>query len=207
VGANFAIWERQHSHEKTTTYTIKRPVLDDTYPATDLDQDFAQQGKNGVGFHIRGHCPACFHPTSAVVVTRYLAEKQMPAVDSRDRCMYTTLKCACIFDHQNAATTPFGCGAEWMLRVSYKSHPKNVDPQLGEGGPIVRRDRPLIEIVSQAEAQYRWASADANGAAIPTSLMTFQAAAGKWQTALTALVALVGVGSLLTGRTTVQACP
>lgn len=186
--ADYSIWESNHT--PITAYTMTRILVTDSYPAKDLDHDLNERDKSMVGFHIRGHCPGCFHPTSAVCATRYLAEKMSPDEQGRDRHMYTTLKCACIGAHTLAPPATFGCGAEWMLKVSYNSaHPG---------------DRPLIAGVPQAEAQYRWAAADANGAAIPGSLSTFQTSAGKWQTALTAIVALVGIGSLLTGRSTFQ---
>jgi hypothetical protein len=191
MAADFTHYSRWETGRLATrTYESKHIILDETYPAGELvDEMFV--GKDIVGFHIRGRCPACFHETSAVCATRYLAQDRSPAEDGRDRYMYTTLKCACIIDHpKNPATPPFGCGAEWMLKVSYSEKTLM---------------RPEIEIVSAIDARYRWAAADVNGMAIPDSLTTFQTAAGKWQAALTALVALVGVGSLLTGRSTVQA--
>jgi uncharacterized membrane protein YeaQ/YmgE (transglycosylase-associated protein family) len=57
------------------------------------------------------------------------------------------------------------------------------------------------EVVCQDEAQRVWATADTNGNAIPSTLTTYQTVTGKWQAALTAIVAGVGLASLLSGHT------
>jgi hypothetical protein len=194
AAGTYSAWEAKHpvpTYGPDVTYASTRMVLDSNYPAGDLEHDLADQTKQMVGFHLRGQCPRCFDPTSAVCSTRYLAQELSPSEGGRDRYQYTTLKCACIQVHAGATGGAFGCGAEWMLKISYDSENPGRSP--------------LIENVTKEEAQYRWAPADANGAAIPASLSSFQATASKWQTALTAFVALVGVGSLLSGRTNFQA--
>jgi hypothetical protein len=192
--ADFSAWEAGHAapaYGPDVTYASTRMVLGPGYPVGDLDHDLEDQTRQMVGFHLRGHCPRCFDLTSAVCSTRYLAQELKPSESGRDRYQYTTLKCACIRVHAGASAGVFGCGAEWMLKVSYDHENPGRSP--------------VIENVTEEEAQYRWAPAEINGAAIPASLSSFQATASKWQTALTAFVALVGVGSLLSGRTNFQA--
>src|ERR1700734_3838511 len=100
---------------------MTRIVITDRYPVKDLEHDLDHRDKNMVGFHIRGHCPGCFHPTSAVCATKYLAQIVPPDDQHRDRSMFTTLRCACIDNHAGALSGTFGCGAEWMLKVTYDS--------------------------------------------------------------------------------------
>jgi len=171
----------------------QRVLLPPEYPTGEFDDDRTTMGKDMVGFHLSGKCPVCKHDSSAVCATRYLANEQHDDGESRDRYQVTALKCACVEDHtseEQPAPLTFGCGAEWLLKVSW-SH-DNADVTVKK------------ESVLDDEAWKAWAAADANGAAIPSTLTTYQGVAGKWQAALTAIVALVSVGTLLTGRSAFQ---
>jgi hypothetical protein len=153
--------------------------------------DREAQGPKMVGFHISGPCPVCAHETRAVCATRYLALKTgEPDPAGYDRYQITALRCACVDDHTSQmppGPVTFGCGAEWLLKVSWSTR----DPML----------RVKKEIVGAPDDEV-WAVVDANDQAIPATLTNYQAVAGKWQAALTAIIALVSVASILTGRDT-----
>jgi hypothetical protein len=171
----------------------QRILLPSGYDLSRYADDRKSMKKPMVGFHLSGPCPVCEHQTTAVCATSYLANEQTPDPERRDRTQTTALKCACVEDHtseQAPAPLSFGCGAEWLLKVSWSRTESQI---------AVKK-----EVVTEEEAMRVWAAADANGVAIPSTLATYQAVAGKWQTALTAIVALVGVGSLLAGHTTFQ---
>ncbi|MDQ6806049.1 MAG: hypothetical protein M3065_14030 [Actinomycetota bacterium] len=103
--------------------------------------------------------------------------------------MITVAKCACVHNHVPPADGAFGCGSEWLLRVSF--NPK--DPT-----------RTYLAPVPEHEAYHVWAAADNAASHVSTSLSDAQSAAKNWAAALTAVLTLLGVGGLLANRTTVQ---
>jgi hypothetical protein len=170
------------------------------------------------GFHIWGKCPSCGHDTSAVCATDFLAHEQglvgfeqaslkpsrrtlhpwrrlMRRGERRRggrKAMITLMQCACSFNHQPPkGAGPFGCGAEWLLYVTY--------------GPDTAAKVTIDPVAKEDKNIYRcWAAANAAAAEIPTALTNAQASAKNWAGALTALIALSGIGTLLGARSTVQ---
>jgi hypothetical protein len=175
------------------------------------------KGADRPGFHILGTCPSCHHRTSAVCAAKYLAVD--PAVpetarfraDYRPRLqafgplgrrsglprskraagksqtMITVVTCGCIHNHVPPADGAFGCGSEWLLRVTFDS-----------------AGSPLLAVVPEDEASRVWPAAEEAASHVPTSLADAQATAKNWAAALTAVLTLLGAGSLLANRTTVQ---
>jgi hypothetical protein len=112
-----------------------------------------------------------------------------PRNDVPAKTMLTVVRCACIANHVAPTPETFGCGTEWLVRVTYD--PKN-------------KDNTVLSPVTYEESVNCWAAADAAAMAAPAALTTAQAAAGKWQTALTAIIAVLGVTALLSNRATIQ---
>jgi len=102
----------------------------------------------------------------------------------------TVLQCACIVDHQGAPAGTFGCGSQWLLRVTFN-----------QGGSA----KTTIKHVSELQAPYYWPAADAAAAEIPNSLSDAQATAKNWAAGLAAAIALLGVSGLLGNGKTIQA--
>jgi hypothetical protein len=179
---------------------------------------------NRPGFHIFGLCPSCHHETTGVCATEYLSQDlneanqtrssfhadersplqgfapllrrssqtsgHRPAIRPRRRAQVRVLRCACTANHcPPAGASGFGCGSEWLLHVTYQER----DPSPAQ-----------IDVVPAEQAYLYWPAADAAAAEVPTSLTTAQSAAKNWGGALTALVTLVGVGTLLGNRATVS---
>ena len=163
------------------------------------------------GFHIFGDCPSCHHPTTGLCATEYLsqdigrgaARARVVGVEpieeaqvvqgiegpTPDKTQITVLRCACNANHVPPTAGAFGCGSEWLVRVSYDSTSKS---------------NATISVVTQDEASHCWSAADAAAASVPTSLTIAQATAKNWGGALTAILALLGISSLLSNRTSVQ---
>jgi hypothetical protein len=108
-------------------------------------------------------------------------------------------------DGDKAATTfadAFGCGAEWLLRVTLE--PIEPPPPTHSDQP---RDKVRLSIVPFDEAVRSWPAAEAAFSEAVDAPSQAETSAKGWGTALTAMLTLLGVGGLLTGRTTVQALP
>jgi hypothetical protein len=211
-------WSDADPAEPPIPYLAQRVALAADYPMRPpADQGFAddraaliRDDQLFAGFHILGHCPVCRHNSSAVCATEYLSkptesgdivgevegftgmvtrgDRQVPEAELLNMKQTTALMCACLGAH-GAKDGGFGCGAEWLIEVFYAKDAAT--------GKVLKRP------VSLSESYAFWKVADANGAAIPSALTTAQASAAKWQTALTAFVGLVSIGSLLTGRATI----
>lgn len=102
----------------------------------------------------------------------------------------TVLRCACAENHVPATPGAFGCGAEWLLQVEYDD-----SSQPGQT---------YISVVDPEKAYRYWPAADAAAAEVPAALTTAQSAAKNWAGALTAILGLVGIGTLLGSRATIQ---
>lgn len=93
-------------------------------------------------------------------------------------------------DPASPAVPRYGCGSSWLVQAKYR---------------IVGKNRTkAVEPVPATEQFKYWRAADANAAAAPASLTTVQSIASKWQTAITAVLGLVGVATLVGGRETLQ---
>ena len=112
-----------------------------------------------------------------------------PRNDVPAKTMLSVVRCACIANHVAPTPDAFGCGTEWLVRVTYD--PKN-------------NNNTAITPVTYEESVNCWAAADAAATAAPGALTNAQAAAGKWQAGLTAIIAVLGVTALLSNRATIQ---
>jgi hypothetical protein len=112
-----------------------------------------------------------------------------PSNDVPVKTMLTVLRCACVANHVGPTAGVFGCGSEWLVRVTY-------DP--------TNTTTTTMTPVTYEESVKCWPAADAAATAVPTTLTTAQAAVGKWQTGLTAVIAVLGVTALLSNRATIQ---
>lgn len=195
--------------------------------------DLDEQDRPILGFHLTGTCPSCGHPTSGLcpisaVALRFASTSGTTAVSATTagavlsispagglirwpirflslllstRTTVCVLTCQCAESHPHAAATagttaapagtpPYGCGSSWLVQAKYR---------------IVGTHRTkAIEPVPTDEQFRYWRAADANAAAAPASLTTVQSIASKWQTAITAVLGLVGVATLIGGRDTLQ---
>ena len=102
----------------------------------------------------------------------------------------TVLRCACVENHVPAEPGAFGCGSEWLLQVEY-------DDSTQPG-------KTYISVVDPETAYRYWPTADAAAAEVPAALTTAQSAAKNWAGALTAILGLIGIGTLLGSRTAIQ---
>ncbi len=102
----------------------------------------------------------------------------------------TVLRCACVENHVPATPGAFGCGAEWLLQVEYDDSS--------------RPGQTYISIVDPEKAYRYWPAADAAAAEVPAALTTARGAAKSWAGALTAILGLIGIGTLLGSRATLQ---
>jgi hypothetical protein len=183
----------------------------------EFEADPRKPGAGVPGFHITGKCPSCHHDTSAVCATEFLAQEERDEkertnlrsdyriwrqrslwrdVRSRRRNRFaaktqvTVARCACAYNHvPPVGGSPFGCGAEWLLQVRYGDK--------GSDGSV------RINSVPENVGHKFWPAADAAAAAIPSAATTAQASAKSWASALSALIAVVGVSALLNSRVTV----
>jgi hypothetical protein len=181
--------------------------------ANDLDK----QKQPIVGFHVSGNCPRCTHatqalfPVEAVVMdetgphisssrlaggairslqlgsSKYAARK--PAADS-GKVNVSVLTCQCTHNHKNSKGA-FGCGASWLIGATFDLTSE----------PIQQAE---FSTVDALEAAAIWPEAEAFAAAMSGSLKAVQSSAKAWQTALTAILGLVTVVSLIGGRSTLQ---
>jgi hypothetical protein len=188
--------------EKKTAYAVQRIQLND-WPDGDFREDREAQGENPVGFHIYGPCPACKALTSALCAAEYLQDDQDLVTNAEDperaeradrkgsTTIVTVLRCSCLEEHAGAPAGASGCGTEWLLRVNYfrDEHDNTV----------------LLHPVKADEAFRYWLPAEDVTSAIPAALAAVQATAGKWQTALAALIAVLGISVVLSGGSTIAA--
>jgi hypothetical protein len=168
------------------------------------------------GFHISGKCPSCHHTTMAVCATEYLADDITPAAEahadtrlqsarqigvrnfvsspapsSTSKTQVTVLRCACTQNHRAPTSGAFGCGSEWLLRVNYDAS-KDTNPA-------------TLHVVPATDSYKYWPAADAAAAQVPHSLTAAEAIAKNWAGVLAAIIALLGVGTLIGSASTVEA--
>ncbi len=188
-------------------------------------------------FHIIGTCPHCGDETVAVCAIDYLAAenaglRSKHTTRLRDLVRrpapiagsyITVLRCACIENHAapqkgqssayghgtaesdtdaptGSSGAGFGCGAEWLLRVTMGSAPC-------ENDPTKSCETVQLEKVCAAKATRYWPAADAAAAEATDAPANAVASAKGWGAAFTAMLTLLGVGGLVSSRTTVQTLP
>jgi len=196
-----AKWEPLIAPNKVD-YRVER-VQVDGFSEGLFSDDRLDQGIDPVGFHINGECPSCKHETTALCAAKYIAPdskeleeavKLKTAYDESHQedlvSLVTVLRCACIKSHTNAPANTFGCGTEWLLRVSYL--------------PQVTDSHPKYLPVPENESFKYWSPADNIAAAVAGSLSAAQAIAKNWQAFLTGFLAILGVASVVGGRNTLQ---
>src|ERR1700721_1030365 len=179
--------------------------------------DLDKQKRPIVGFHVAGNCPRCGHatqalfPVGAIVMdetgphtsssrltdgaipslqlgpAKYTARK--PARDS-GKVNVSVLTCQCTNNHKNSKGA-FGCGASWLIGATFK---------LGD----TEIQKAKLSAVSAQNAAAIWPAAGAYATSMSSSLKAVQSSAKGWQTALTAILGLVTVLSLVGGRSTLQ---
>lgn len=175
-----------------TWYARERIQLSDGVAAafTNDRAELGSQFRRLPGFHIRGRCPSCNHETSAVCATWFQAHK---ATDDNGRGQLTQLtvvRCACTYNHVASTPGDFGCGSEWLLRVTF-------DPKGAENARIT---------VAEAGSAVRgWPLADTTADDVAQCVTAAQNTAKNWGTALGGVLTLLGIGALLANRATVQA--
>jgi hypothetical protein len=179
--------------------------------------DLDKQKPPIVGFHVAGNCPRCRHATQALFAVeaivmdetgphisssrltdgairslqlgpaKYTARK--PARDS-GKVNVSVLTCQCTNNHKNSKGA-FGCGASWLIGATFKLDDKEIK-------------KAKLSAVSAQNAAAIWPAAGAYATSMSSSLKTVQSSAKGWQTALTAILGLVTVVSLVGGRSTLQ---
>lgn len=182
-----------------------------------FDNDLDNQKQPIVGFHVTGSCPRCTHatqalfPVEAVVMdetgprvsssqlaggafrslqlgpSRYAARK--PARDS-GKVNVSVLTCQCTNNHKNSKGA-FGCGASWLIGAKFDLDAKEIK-------------KAKFSSVTAQDAAAIWPAAEAYATSVSSSLKAVQSSAKGWQTALTAILGLVTVVSLVGGRSTLQ---
>jgi hypothetical protein len=100
------------------------------------------------------------------------------------------LTCQCTKNHKNSKGA-FGCGASWLIGATF-----DVDSR------VIRKAE--FCAVSAQDAVAIWPAAEAYATSVSSSLKAVQSSAKGWQTALTAILGLVTVVSLVGGRSTLQ---
>jgi hypothetical protein len=196
-----ADWEPVITPDKKD-YLVER-VQVDGFNEDFFKSDRGVQGIDPVGFHIDGECPSCKHQTTALCAAKYIAPddrelEEMAPVRAKysgdDKrhlvSLVTVLRCACITSHPNAPANTFGCGTEWLMRVSYLPQDEKSDPKYF----------PVLD----SEAFKYWSPADNIATAVAGSLSAAQAIAKNWQAFLTGFLAILGVASVIGGRSTIQ---
>jgi hypothetical protein len=168
-----------------------------------------------VGFHVIGKCPRCGDDTHDLFPIEYLAgqddgaapgapakiisafsmtrtvrtDAPSDAEPTRRQTDVALQRCRCVANHAGAKGN-YGCGATWLIAASY-------DPS--------DRNQPVtFAAVPPGTAAEDWEGAAARAQSAADALTTVQAAAAKWQTALTALLGLVAVLTVIGGRSTLQ---
>jgi hypothetical protein len=178
-----------------------------------LLNDLDKQKRPIVGFHVTGNCPRCgdatqaLFPVEAVVMdetgphipsrltdgairslqlgpAKYAARK--PASDS-GKVNVAVLTCQCTNNHKNSKGA-FGCGASWLIGAKF-----DVNSQKAEFSTVNAQDAAVI-----------WPAAEAYATSVSSSLKAVQSSAKGWQAALTAILGIVTVVSLVGGRSTLQ---
>jgi hypothetical protein len=194
-------WDPDRESAKTA-YQVERIQLNHWLPGKFHD-DRKDQGKKPIGFHIYGPCPSCWDDTSALCAVEYLAVDQdletpnaEPERSKRQNrtgstTVVTLLRCNCLQSHQGAPAGAGGCGTEWLLRVTYLPDEPEAHVDL--------------DPVKVDEAFRYWLPAEDVTNAIPTALAAVQATAAKWQTALTALIAVLAISTVIGGESTIVA--
>ena len=178
--------------------------------------DLDKQKRPIVGFHVTGNCPRCddatqaLFPVEAVVMdetgphissrltdgairslqlgpAKYAARK--PASDS-GKVNVAVQTCQCTKNHKNSKGA-FGCGASWLMGATF-----DLDAR------VIRKAE--FSAVNAQDAAAIWPAAEAYATSVSSSLKAVQSSAKGWQTALTAILGLVTVVSLVGGRSTLQ---
>ena len=205
-------------------YSVRKKTLTATELETTVN-DLKAQAKPLIGFHVTGPCPGCTHrtsdvfPAAAIVMdagagvlgeaatraSASIAQEEIrpdiatsagtPEITARrpvgnvDKPKIAMLHCRCAVTHDNSSGKD-GCGATWLVKACFD----NRDPVRGAD----------LEALTQAEEVAAWPVAEVMASSSATALTTVQAAAAKWQTALTSILALVTVVSLVGGRTALE---
>jgi hypothetical protein len=168
-----------------------------------------------VGFHIVGECPQCDDRTHDLFPIEFLAGPAADSAAGSPPAVITSLRwtgrrvtvtapaatsatehsetalqrCRCIENHIGA-NGKYGCGATWLIQATYD---------------LKNTDRPVtFAAVPEDEAFKAWEGAESRATSAAAALATVRAAAAKWQTALTAILGLVAVVSVVGGRSTIQ---
>jgi hypothetical protein len=168
-----------------------------------------------VGFHVIGDCPRCGDRTHDLFPLEYLGGQEAGAPSGAAPAVIATLRwtgptarkappppagatrhtdvalqrCRCIENHAGA-DGKYGCGATWLIAATYDL--ANIE------------QRVTFAAVAKDEAYKDWEGAASRAQSAADALTTVQAAAAKWQTALTAILGLVAVLTVIGGRSTLQ---
>jgi hypothetical protein len=119
--------------------------------------------------------------TLEITVRRHVGDANKPKI--------AMLHCRCAVTHDNSSGKD-GCGATWLVKASFDTR--------NPAQPA------SLEALTQAEEVAAWPAAEVMASSSTAALTTVQAAAAKWQTALTSILALVTVVSLVGGRTALE---
>jgi hypothetical protein len=182
-----------------------------------FDNDLDKQKRPIVGFHVTGDCPRCddatqgLFPVEAVVMdetgprfssslltrsairgrrlrpAKYAARKR---AQDLDKVNVAVLTCQCTNNHKNSKGA-FGCGASWLIGATFDLDARVIG-------------KAEFSAVNQQDAAAIWPAAEAYATSVSSSLKAVQSSAKSWQTALTAILGLVTVVSLIGGRSTLQ---
>jgi len=148
-----------------------------------MDTDSGPLGRDGASARVRIQRMAIkpfIHVNAGkaeINVRRHVGDADKPKV--------AMLHCRCDVTH-DGSNGKDGCGATWLIKASFD----NSNPKAGAD----------LNCLTDDEAVAAWPSAEVAGASAAASLKTVQGAAAKWQTALTSILALVGVVSVVGGR-------
>ena len=178
--------------------------------------DLDKQKRPIVGFHVTGNCPRCDDATQALFpVEAVVMDETGPRISSRltdgairslqlgpakyaakksardsGKVNVAVLTCQCTKNHKNSKGA-FGCGASWLIGATF-----DVDAR------VIRKAE--FSAVNAQDAAAIWPAAEAYATSVSSSLKAVQSSAKGWQTALTAILGLVTVVSLVGGRSTLQ---
>ena len=206
------------------TFTADAPYSPTRCPVEEADigqlamtTDIERQNRPVVGFHIDGLCPRCGHKTSDIFPVEYVTEdvggfsgipplsrftarfrsqsiEEYPGLRTTVslskpwRVSVAVLHCHCVETHSGDGGS-LGCNAEWLVQAEYNL--------------ASRQAKPIRAVPPDIQHRY-WAAADSLSAVTTTSLTSVQATATKWITGLGAILGLVGVATVVTGRDTFQ---
>jgi hypothetical protein len=123
----------------------------------------------------------------------YAVRGQDPGLN---KAKISVLTCQCTSNHKNSKGA-FGCGASWLIGAEFNLADKKPEATLH----VVTEDEEDEEDVTVTAV---WPVAAAYATTASSSLKTVQASAKTWQAALTAILGLVAVVSLVGGRSTLQ---